>query len=80
VVGATHTEAMKKIREVVPNMWFLAPGVGAQGGDLETAMQAGLRKDGKGMLIPISRAISRANNPAKAAADLRDAMLRLRIK
>jgi len=78
VVGATHTEAMKKIREVVPNMWFLAPGVGTQGGDLETAMQAGLRKDGKGMLIPVSRAISRANNPAKAAADLRDEMLSYR--
>ncbi len=80
VVGATHLDAMKKIREAVPNLWFLTPGVGAQGGDLESTMNAGLRKDGKGMLIPISRAISRANNPAKAAADLRDEMLRLSIK
>lgn len=75
VVGATHVEAMKKIRELVPTMWFLSPGVGTQGGNLETAMQAGLRKDGKGMLIPVSRAISRAQNPAKAAADLRDEMI-----
>ncbi|NJN79422.1 MAG: orotidine-5'-phosphate decarboxylase [Anaerolineales bacterium] len=75
VVGATHLEAMKKIREVVPDLWFLAPGVGTQGGDLDSAMKAGLRKDGKGMLIPISRAISRANNPAKAAAELRDEMI-----
>jgi len=75
VVGATHLDAMKKIREAVPNLWFLAPGVGTQGGDLESAMRAGLRKDGKGMLIPVSRAISRADNPAKAAADLRDEML-----
>lgn len=80
VVGATHLEAMKKIREAVPNLWFLTPGVGTQGGDLEFAMKAGLRKDGKGMLIPVSRAISRANNPAKAAADLRDEMLSFRIK
>ncbi|HCR70752.1 MAG TPA: orotidine-5'-phosphate decarboxylase [Anaerolineae bacterium] len=75
VVGATHLDAMKKIREAVPNVWFLTPGVGTQGADLESAMKAGLRKDGKGMLIPVSRAISRASNPAKAAADLRDEML-----
>ncbi|MBL8098561.1 MAG: orotidine-5'-phosphate decarboxylase [Anaerolineales bacterium] len=78
VVGATHLDAMKKIRETVPNLWFLTPGVGTQGGDLESAMKVGLRKDGKGMLIPVSRAISRANNPAKAAADLRDEMLSFR--
>ena len=72
VVGATHIDAMKKIRTAAPDIWFLAPGIGAQGGDLESAMQAGLRKDGKGMLIPVSRAISRAENPAKAAAELRD--------
>jgi uridine monophosphate synthetase len=75
VVGATHIEPMKRIRAVAPDLWFLAPGVGAQGGDLEAAMKAGLRKDGKGMLIPVSRGISRAENPAKAAAELRDEML-----
>ncbi|KXK14177.1 MAG: orotidine 5'-phosphate decarboxylase [Chloroflexi bacterium OLB14] len=79
VVGATHVDAMKKIRDAVPNLWFLTPGVGAQGGDLESALKVGLRKDGKGMLIPVSRAISRANNPAKAAADLRDEMLNIRL-
>jgi len=78
VVGATHLDAMKKIREAVPNLWFLTPGVGTQGGDLESAMKVGLRKDRKGMLIPVSRAISRAKNPAKAAADLRDEMLGFR--
>jgi uridine monophosphate synthetase len=79
VVGATHLDAMKKIRQAVPNLWFLTPGVGTQGADLESAMKVGLRKDGKGMLIPVSRAISRANNPAKAAADLRDEMLGYRM-
>lgn len=72
VVGATMPDDMKKIRAVVPDMWFLAPGVGAQGGDLETALQAGLRKDGMGMLIPVSRGISRAADPGLAAAELRD--------
>ncbi len=78
VVGATHLDAMKRIRAAAPDLWFLAPGVGAQGGELESAMQAGLRKDGKGMLIPISRGISRAESPAKAAAELRDEMLSIK--
>jgi uridine monophosphate synthetase len=75
VVGATQPEALARVRAAAPSLWFLAPGVGAQGGDLETALKAGLRKDGKGMLIPVSRAISRAANPALAAAELRDEIL-----
>jgi uridine monophosphate synthetase len=77
VVGATQPEALARVRAVAPDLWLLSPGVGAQGGDLETALQAGLRTDGKGMLIPVSRAISRAANPALAAAELRDAILEI---
>ena len=72
VVGATHVDAMKRIRAAAPDLWFLAPGVGTQGGDLESALKAGLRKDGLGMLINVSRGISRAESPAKAAAEIRD--------
>ncbi len=72
VVGATHVEATKRVRAAAPDLWFLAPGVGAQGGELESALNAGLRKDGKGMLIPVSRAIARAEKPGIAAAELRD--------
>ena len=79
VVGATHLEATKRVRDVAPELWFLAPGVGAQGGELESALRAGLRKDGKGMLIPISRGISRAENPARAAAEIRDSILEIRM-
>jgi orotidine 5'-phosphate decarboxylase subfamily 2 len=80
VVGATQLDAMKRIRFLVPNMWFLAPGVGAQGGELEAALRAGLRKDGKGMLIPVSRAISRSLTPVTAAADLRDQILHIKAQ
>jgi uridine monophosphate synthetase len=79
VVGATHLDATKRVRAAAPDLWFLAPGVGAQGGELESALRAGLRKDGKGMLIPISRGISRAESPAKAAAELRDSILEIRM-
>jgi uridine monophosphate synthetase len=78
VVGATHPQIMSNIRQAVPDLWFLAPGVGAQGGELESALKAGLRKDGKGILFPVSRGISRAENPRRAAAELRDSMLEIR--
>lgn len=71
VVGATQPEALKRVRALVPEMWILTPGVGVQGGDLAEAMQAGLRSDGMGMLIPISRGISRAADPYKAAQEIR---------
>lgn len=78
VVGATHPQIMSNIRASAPDLWFLTPGVGAQGGDLEVAMKAGLRADGKGMLIPISRGISRAENPKLAAAEIRDQIVNIR--
>jgi uridine monophosphate synthetase len=79
VVGATHPQVMEKIRAVASDLWFLSPGVGAQGGELELALKAGLRKDSKGILLPVSRGISRAENPRRAAAELRDSMLEIRM-
>lgn len=78
VVGATYPETLNRVREVAPDMWFLAPGIGAQGGELELALKAGLRKDGKGMLINVSRSVARAEKPSLAAAELRDSILELR--
>ena len=45
VRGATDTEAMSKVRVVASNAWFLVPGIGVQGGDLEAVVIAGLRSD-----------------------------------
>ncbi len=72
VVGATQPESLACVREAAPNLWILAPGVGAQGGDLSLALKAGLRTDGLGMLIPVSRGISRAASPRDAAIAIRD--------
>ncbi|MEW5869642.1 MAG: orotidine-5'-phosphate decarboxylase [Chloroflexota bacterium] len=72
VVGATHPQALRRVRAVAPGLWILAPGVGAQGGELEAALQAGLRADGLGLLLPVSRAIGRASQPRRAAIDLRE--------
>ena len=76
VVGATHPEALVAVRQVAPDLWILAPGVGAQGGDLEASLNAGLRADGLGLLVPVSRQISRAADPRQAAIDLVEAMRR----
>ncbi len=78
VVGATHPEALRQVRQGAPDLWFLAPGVGAQGGNLEAALQAGLRADGLGMLIAVSRGISRAAEPAQAARALHGRIASLR--
>jgi len=72
VVGATFPDALRRVRQLAPDSWFLAPGLGAQGADLETAMRAGLRSDGLGLLINVSRSISRADDPGEAARALVD--------
>jgi uridine monophosphate synthetase len=74
VVGATKPDALRIVRQICPDHWILAPGVGAQGGDLGEALQAGLRSDGLGMIIPVSRSVINAPDPRQAAVDLRDAI------
>ncbi|HQJ02956.1 MAG TPA: orotidine-5'-phosphate decarboxylase [Anaerolineaceae bacterium] len=76
VVGATHPESLRRVRAAAPDLWILAPGVGAQGGDLAAALQAGRRRDGLGLLVTISRTISRAADPRRAAHELVEAMSR----
>ena len=56
VIGATlEPELIKFFREEMPHAWFLMPGVGAQGGNLEAATN--VQKDGLGVIIPVGRAV-----------------------
>ncbi|MDM8518473.1 orotidine-5'-phosphate decarboxylase [Anaerolineales bacterium HSG6] len=71
VVGATHPHALARARQIAPDRWFLAPGVGAQGGNLQQALSAGLNAQGEGMIVPVSRAVTYADDPRQAAHDLR---------
>jgi len=70
VVGATYPEEMKKIRELTGDMTFLVPGVGAQGGEIKAVVQAGLNKEGLGLIINSSRGIIFAENPKEEAKKL----------
>ncbi len=72
VVGATDPSALAAVRQDAPTLWFLTPGVGEQGGRVEHAVPAGVRSDGLGMLIPVSRGIARASDPLAEAKRLRD--------
>lgn len=73
VVGATDPVALRLARKAAgEKVWILAPGVGAQGGNLSEALQSGLNAEGTGMLIPVSRGISKAENPSAAAKELQE--------
>ena len=61
VVGATHGEQIKGIRALAPDHFFLVPGIGAQGGDLEMVMKHGMNKQ-CGLLINSSRAVLYASD------------------
>lgn len=69
VVGATRAEGIAEVRKLVPDYFFLVPGVGAQGGSLEDVCNYGWNKD-CGLLVNSSRGIiyaSKGTDFAKAA-------------
>jgi len=72
VVGATYPVRLRAVREIMPDGWVLLPGVGAQGGDLEACLDAGLRPDGLGLIVNSSRGIIFADDPRAAAMELRE--------
>ncbi len=72
VVGATDPQALARVRLAAPDLWLLVPGIGAQGGDLEAVLEAGLRSDGLGLLINASRSIAGAIDPRAEARKMRD--------
>ena len=71
VIGATWPEQLRKVREIAPDMFFLVPGVGTQGGNLERTLKNGLRKDKSGLIIHISRAIMYASKDENFAKNAR---------
>ncbi len=71
VVGATRAEVIGEVRKIVPNHFFLVPGVGAQGGSLQDVVNYGWTQD-CGLLVNSSRAIlyaSKDKNFAEAASN-----------
>ena len=83
VLGATKTEHLATIRALTPESFFLVPGVGAQGGDLESVFHAAANED-IGLLVNSSRSIIFASSgddyaeaARNAAKDLQQQMKKL---
>ncbi len=75
VMGATYPTEAKTVRKICPDMPFLVPGVGTQGGDLKSALDSTLDAANGGVLINASRGVLYASTgkdfaeAARAAAE-----------
>ncbi len=79
VVGATRPSELEAIRLMAPEYFFLVPGVGAQGGDLEAVSRAGLNRYG-GLLINASRSILYASSGSDFAQKAAEEAQRLQLQ
>lgn len=78
VVGATYPSQLKEIRKIAGDMTLLIPGIGAQGGDVEKTVIAGLNSRKTGMIISASRSIIYAAATKDFADCSRDETIKLR--
>ena len=77
VIGATYPEELRDLRQMCPELPFLVPGVGAQGGDVEKVVKYGCDKTWGGIIVNSSRGIiyaSKADDYAEAAGSAAKAL------
>ncbi|MFI0347237.1 MAG: orotidine-5'-phosphate decarboxylase [Chthoniobacterales bacterium] len=77
VVGATYPKELADLRNLVDDMPFLIPGVGAQGGSVEATVTAAKNSRGDGMIINSSRGIIFASQESDFAEAARRATEKL---
>jgi len=78
VVGATYPEELKRVRSICPEMCLLIPGIGAQGGDLASAVNYGVDARGEKAIINVSRQVLYASREEDFARAARAAAEKLR--
>lgn len=76
VVGATRPAELGELRQLLPDHFFLVPGVGAQGGSLAEVFENGANAD-IGLLVNASRSILYASSGTDFAAAARAEALRM---
>lgn len=69
VMGATYPQELEKARTLAKNMFFLVPGIGQQGGDIEQTVRLGMNQEKSGLIISISRSIIFAEKPQEVAKE-----------
>ena len=72
VVGAKDIEGLKILRSALPDLPFLVPGVGAQGGDLKEVIKFGRNKAGTGLLVNVGRDIIYADKGKNFSKKIND--------
>ena len=80
VVGATYPDQLKRIRRICPSLPILLPGVGAQAGDVEASVRAGVGADGRSLIVSSSRGIIYAGSDEDFADQAREATMALRAQ
>ena len=83
VVGATYPEQIHRIRQICPNILFLIPGIGQQGGNVAKTVHSAVDAEGRGFIINVSRQIMYAGRTPKgthnqAVKKMRHVALQLR--
>lgn len=78
VVGATYPVDLALVRQRCPDLPVLAPGVGAQGGDLEETVRAALSEGSGPLLVNVARSVLYASSGPDFAEAAREAARRLR--
>ena len=77
VVGATYPGELEIVRRIAQHIPLLIPGIGAQGGDIEKTVKAGVDSGGKNAIINSSRAVIFAGNGSNFAQKARETALKL---
>lgn len=78
VIGATYPSEMASVRRLAPHLPLLVPGIGAQGGDINATVKAGMSPLGTGMVINSGRAIIYASHGEDFAQAARQAAIETR--
>jgi len=76
VVGATHEEKVGAIRMLAPSHFFLVPGVGAQGGNMEHISKVGMNQQ-CGLIVNSARSIIYASSKDDFAEAARKESLKI---
>lgn len=78
IAPATFPKELGILRKIFKDRFFLVPGIGAQGGDLEKTLNEGLTKEKSGLIISSSRGIIFSQNPRTSTLELRDKINKFR--
>jgi len=78
VVGATYPDEIVRIRSICPEMPLLIPGLGTQGGELKSTVEASLNSEGFGSIFNVSRSIIYAGKGTDYIAQIRHSALSMK--